>query len=271
MKFSRLDLLIGAVGIILILALTTAENNLPGEYGTAVDLALEALEEDNPGPRTTQGWVELASDGQRISAARLVRTLPRSLDLHPVPVIASLGAERSAVGLARGVDRNYHVWQSFLEGYVPFETENIWLPLLILAKRKTYALDHDLYRLAPDADIWQTSRESFRLSKGDCEDHAVLLADWLVGLGERARVAVGTLEGGGHAWVVLFRNGKEYVLEATQKHGVTGLRSYPLARTKPEYQPRYQFDRENFWVNTRSGPTTRYADERWQLRSRFRL
>ncbi len=271
MSLSRLDLLIVAVSIVLILLLTSAENELPTEYGTAVEVALDALGEDDTGKRTTRGWIELASNGQSVSAARLVRILPRSLDRHPVPVIASIGPERSAVGLARGVDRNYHVWQSFLEGYVPFQPDNIWVPLLILAKRKTYMLDHDLYSLATDADIWQTSREAFRLRHGDCEDHAVLLADWLIGLGEQARVAVGTLDGGGHAWVVLFRNGKEYVLEATQKHGVSGLRSYPLARTKPGYQPRYQFDREHFWVNTQRGPTTRYNDQRWQLRSRFRL
>lgn len=269
MKISRLDGLIVVVSLVVIVALTAAEQGLPTEYGAEVDLATEALTEADLAPRTTSGWVELARNGQRYSVPRLVRSLPRSLNRHPVPVIANLGPQRSAVGLARGIDRDYHVWQSFLQSYVPFETDNIWLPLLVLANRKQYAFDHDQYRLGTDGDIWQTSREAFFLNQGDCEDHAILLADWLIGLGEQARVAVGTMSGGGHAWVVLFRDGKEFVLEATQKHGVAGLKTYPLARTKPEYQPRFQFDRERFWVNTRSAPTVRYGDDRWELRSRF--
>ncbi|MFK7913050.1 MAG: hypothetical protein AB8B93_03980 [Pseudomonadales bacterium] len=270
MKIGRLDALIVIIVVMIIVALTAAEQGLPAQYAAEVDLAVDALTDADVAPRETNGWVTLQLNRKSYSVPNLVRSLPRSLDRHPVPVIANLGPQRSAVGLARGVDRNYHVWQSFLQSYVPFATDNIWLPLLVLANRKRYAFDHDVYRLGSDGDIWQTSREAFSLPRGDCEDHAILLADWLIGLGENARVAVGTMSGGGHAWVVLFRDGKEYVLEATQKHGVAGLKSWPLARTKPEYQPRFQFNREHFWVNTRAAATVRYRDERWELRSSFR-
>lgn len=270
MKIGRLDALIVIIAVMIIVALTAAEQGLPGEYATEVDLALEALTEADVAPRKTAGSITLQRNRKSYSVRKLVRSLPRSLDAHPVPVIANLGPQRSAVGLARGIDRNYHVWQSFLQSYVPFATDNIWLPLLVLANRKGYAFDHDLYRLGSDGDIWQTSREAFSLPRGDCEDHAILLADWLIGLGENARVAVGTMSGGGHAWVVLFRGGREYVLEATQKRGVAGLKNWPLARTKPEYQPRFQFDREHFWVNTRNTATVRYNDARWELRSTYK-
>lgn len=269
MKPSVFDALVLLLAIVVIVLLTRAGSLLSDDEMAAVALAAEQLQSTPPGPRDTAGSIALAATGERFSVARVVASLPRSLRRNPVPVVISLGDTDSAAGLARGVDRNYHAWQSFLESYVPFRTDNHWLPLLVLAQRKQYSYDHDIYGLEAEGDVWQTSREAFLSPVGDCEDHAVLLADWLIGLGEQARVAVGTMNGGGHAWVVLFRDGREYILEATQKHGLAGLKHYPLARLMPEYQPRYQFDRTHFWVNQRGGPTVRYSGTHWARLSRF--
>jgi hypothetical protein len=270
LKLSIFDALVLLLTIMVILLLTRAQSLLSEDELASVALAEDALRSAAPGPRDTAGRIELTGTGERFSVARVVASLPRALQRNPVPIVISLGQTDSAAGLARGVDRNYHAWQSFLESYVPFHTDNHWLPLLVLAQRKQYSYDHDIYGLEEEGDVWQTSREAFLSPVGDCEDHAVLLADWLTGLGEQARVAVGTMNGGGHAWVVLFRDGREYILEATQKHGLAGLKHYPLARLMPEYQPRYQFDRTHFWVNQRRGPTVRYSGSHWAQLSRFK-
>ena len=71
-------------------------------------------------------------------------------------------------------------------------------------------------------EIWQNSRQAYLHTRGDCEDHAIILADWLIALGHDARVVLGNHRGGGHAWVVLFQDGREMILEATSKKANQG-------------------------------------------------
>ena len=266
---SRFDLLLGAAMVLIIVLVILASEDGTEPYGSAIELALAELEDVDLQRRRATGRVKLLRTGEQHSAERLVRSLPASVKQRAVPIIINVGTEERALGLARGLDRGYHVWQSFLERYVPFEVDNPWYPLIHLAARKRYRYDHEQHRIGIDEDLWQTSRQAFVEPLGDCEDHAILLADWLIGIGENARVAVGTMRGEGHAWVVLFRNGSEYLLEATRKDGITGLKRYPLAAMHPEYQPTYQFDRDHFWVYTGTSPTVRYAGAGWNRRSRF--
>ena len=58
-------------------------------------------------------------------------------------------------------------------------------PLYTLAQRKRYQLDAKQY--AGRSEVWQTSRQAFFYPRGDCEDHAIALADWLIEMGEDAR------------------------------------------------------------------------------------
>lgn len=171
-------------------------------------------------------------------------------------------------GSASGVDRNTWFVNSFLVGYKPFDADSVWQPLATLALRKGYVLDHDLYGPTM-AEIWQNSRQGFLYSRGDCEDHSIILADWLIELGYDARVVLGKYRNGGHAWVVLFYDGKEYILESTTKRRPSSIRDFELAALAPEYRPMYQFNRSEFWVNTGSPYTTRYRDRKWQRRSTF--
>ncbi len=172
-------------------------------------------------------------------------------------------------GSASGVDQKTWFANSFLVGYKPFDTESIWEPLATLSLRKGYILDHQLY--GPQlAEVWQNSRQGFLYSRGDCEDHAIILADWLIALGHNARVVLGKHKNQGHAWVILFKNGKEYVLEATSKRRPRSIRDFELAALATDYHPIYQFDREHFWVNTGSEFTTRYNDAKWHIRSTFK-
>jgi hypothetical protein len=113
--------------------------------------------------------------------------------------------------------------------------------------------------------------ESFINLRGYCEDHAITLADWLIGQGYDARVAIGTVKFraqpvGGHAWVVLFKDNKEYILEATRKQKWNLL---PLASTLANYFPTQMFNREDIWTNKSSDKTTKYSGKMWLKSGKF--
>ena len=163
---------------------------------------------------------------------------------------------------AKGVDKNYYFANSYLIGFQPYKTDKVWQPLVTLALKKTYQFDHEQYGQKWQ-DIWQNSHQAYLYSHGDCEDHAILLADWLIEMGYDARVALGRVPSGGHAWVILFHDGKEYLLEATDKRRPRSLGDFKLAKYAPEYQPEFQFNRTKFWTNTGSKLTTLYSGSNW--------
>ena len=180
----------------------------------------------------------------------------------------STNGDPEVTGSASGVDELAYFANSFLVGFKPFTTKSVWEPLATLALRKNYILDHQLY--GPElAEVWQNSRQAYKYTRGDCEDHAIILADWLIAQGHDARVVLGKYNNGGHAWVVLEYQGNDYVLESTSKRRPRNVNDFLLARLATAYQPIYQFDRENFWVNTGSSYTTKYRDAKWELRSKF--
>ncbi len=177
------------------------------------------------------------------------------------------GGVRNATASAMGLDRRHHFANSYLVGYAPFESEQVWVPLYTLAMRKKYQYDRLQY--SGLQDVWQNSKQAFYYTRGDCEDHAIILADWLISMGVDARVAVGTHREQGHAWVVYFDNGRAYLLEATSKRRVRRMGAIPLASVMTDYHPTHQFNRDKFWVNTGTRFTTRYHGPEWKLTSRF--
>ena len=168
---------------------------------------------------------------------------------------------------ASGVDGRQKLAHVYLEGYEPFQVDNVMIPLLVLSQRKSYQLDSINY--FGRQDVWQSSRQAYLYSRGDCEDHALILADWLIAMGEDARVVVGSWNGEGHAWVSLFKDGQEYLLEATKKSGLGRNKPYPLAKLHTNYVPEYMFNDRYFWVNTGTRYTPRYTEIAWEKRSRF--
>ena len=48
----------------------------------------------------------------------------------------------NATASAQGLDRRHHFANSYLIGFIPFETKSIWVPLYTLALRKHYEFDH---------------------------------------------------------------------------------------------------------------------------------
>lgn len=166
-------------------------------------------------------------------------------------------------------ENDFFFVNSYLNGFVPYSVENIWVTLAYLQSRLKYQLDEKAYNNRKE--VWQTSKQSYEKLRGDCEDHAILLADWLIGLGYDVRVVAGTVKTPGqaeegHAWVVLYYDGKEYLLEATRKSKWSRL---PLAKNYPNYHPKYMFNREEFWINTGSEFTTKYSGKKWVKSGKF--
>ena len=167
---------------------------------------------------------------------------------------------------AKGTDDQQHPSNAYLVGFTPFYTSKYWLPLLAVSLRIRYMRDDEI---KINDDTWQTSPETYVRMWGDCEDHAILLADWMIGLGYDARVVAGTVNGEAHAWVVLFKDGKEYLLEATDK---ASRRRYPLIELHPEYVPAFMFNRDNFWavITENRGWRNRLSTKRWVELSNFK-
>ena len=228
--------------------------------------ALEMLAKADLG-QALHGSIELLPSGRRVDDSQLTRVLLKAGAEPSAMVTYDLYGVRNAAATAMGIDQHHYVVNAFLEGYEPFAVENPWMPWFIIARHKQYMYDHVQY--AGRVDVWQTSRQAFLAPRGDCEDHAVLLADWLISMGYDAWVALGEAEGVGHAWVVVFDQEREYLLEATQKHGVRNRLQLPLASLQTGYRPTMLFNREEFRVNTGSELTTAYRSPSWSRRSRF--
>ena len=76
-------------------------------------------------------------------------------------------------------------------------------------------------------DFWEPPDIFEKRRTGDCEDHAIWAWRHLHDLGYKSRFVLGKLGGGWHAWVHVFRNGRTYLLEATQKsHWFPNVNAY---------------------------------------------
>lgn len=177
------------------------------------------------------------------------------------------GKTTQATISAMGIDGQHHFVNSYLLGYQPFETTQLWVPLYTLATRKQYEYDHLQY--SGLKEVWQNSWQAYYYTRGDCEDHSIILADWLIEMGIDARVVLGKYKKEGHAWVVFFLKGKAYLLEATNKKKSRRTGDFPLASMMVNYHPQFQFNQDRFWVNQGSLLTTNYTGPMWKEKSRF--
>jgi hypothetical protein len=121
----------------------------------------------------------------------------------------------------------------------------------------------------PTRDAWQTGLETLTRGKGDCEDSAVLLADWLISRGFDARVALGRFgDMGQHAWCVVRLDGIEYLLESTEGHRNMEKPAY-ATELGARYVPDTMFDRDAIYV--RSRPRDRFDGIYWSAKSWIRI
>ena len=215
------------------------------------------------------GFVKFENEQRLITEpdihAALARIFPD--ERNKIGVLSWYNSRRDVGTLtAAGEDFQQHFVNSYLVGIRPFAVDNDWLPLYVLAKRKTYQLDQQQYG---QGDVWQTSAAAYSRLRGDCEDHALALADWLISEGLDARVAIGKYRGEGHAWVVVFKDNQQYLLEATSKSRLRNWNYYPLVQLATGYVPQYMFNRSQLWALTGSDGIRDYQHSQWQLRSQY--
>lgn len=208
-----------------------------------------------------KGKVNFLTDNKELSEERLQQGVAhfaksnQQKKAHMLVWFDSL--KNTATASAMGMDWKHHFVNSYLVGIHPFPVKNKWLPLYTLAQMKTYQLDSDQYQAD---DLWQNSAQAFMLPRGDCEDHAIILTDWLISEGIDARVVVGTYKTDGHAWVVATINNQEFLLEPTAKRVRKSWSHFPLASLAKDYYPSFMFNRESFWVNLNKSQTYRGKD-----------
>lgn len=169
--------------------------------------------------------------------------------------------------LAVDTHQRFHYVNEYLTGFEPTahfsnrlsrleELLTVWKAVIKGIRYVPDSADSD-----PDNDAWQIAPETQKLGKGDCEDSAIYLADWLLARGFEARVCVGRCaEMGGHAWVIVRLNGKCYLLESTNSNADTKV--LPLAdEMGSRYVPEASFDRKAFYL--RVNPDTSWDGDYW--------
>ena len=233
-----------------------------------IESSLEALDMNQNQSVEQAGYVKVNGVKKYFTEFDLQRILRNQKKNHgKISYIWQWHGVPHATISAQGLDHLHHFANSYLIGFKPFKTESVWVPLYTLALRKHFELDHIQYSGLDE--IWQNSRQAYYYTRGDCEDHSIILADWLINMGLDARVVLGKLKGHGHAWVILLIDGKEYLLEATDKRKRRSLNNFQLARIVRGYAPIYQFNRDQFWFNAGNSLTTQYSGKHWILKSRF--
>lgn len=90
-------------------------------------------------------------------------------------------------------------------------------------------------------EVWMHPEDFERTREGDCEDHALWAWVRLAGLGLDARFTAGLHEGGGHAWVTLYRPPGIAVCETTGRK--SGRYLYEAGEAGA-YEPVWSVDRE---------------------------
>jgi hypothetical protein len=231
-----------------------------------MDAALSQLNESEVRNNPDKGVVLITRSGEKVPEDYFINTAHKQENYWGRSFLWSYGENRHITETAPGLDLNHHIVHSFLEGYKPFDTDNVWIPFWVLSKRKSYQYDHIQYHKR--REVWQTSKQAYYYTRGDCEDHAIALADWLIELGEDARAVIGDWQGGGHVWVVLIKEDETFLLEATRKTSKR-MGKYPLAKYTRGYRPEYMFNRHVFWKNSGSLNTTDYTGSHWQQKSNY--
>ena len=231
-----------------------------------IDQALQLRSETSP---KLGGYVQPLEFADNSLDGRFYEAdMQRRIDHHAGMFLWDLGQNLPVTATAVGVDRQHHFVNAYLEGFQPFRTEQLWVPLYTIAHKLEYQRDDQQYPGFYEA--WQGSRQAFYNTRGDCEDHSLILADWLISMGYDARVVLGDFDGAGHAWVVVFHEGREFLLEATNKRKKMDWSLYPLAGLQTNYQPEYMFNRRFFWTNQGSAYTTSYSGYQWLKQSRYK-
>lgn len=125
-------------------------------------------------------------------------------------------------------DSRYHAVQQLVR---PWEVEHLinrnplpwvvaYLPPLSVRVVQWLRGEYDAGRFAYQSDpsgfdVWSSPATTLRRRQGDCEDWTLVVVSMLLAVGVPAGVAVGSVSGGGHAWVEGVDEHGGFLIEAT--------------------------------------------------------
>jgi hypothetical protein len=181
-------------------------------------------------------------------------------------LILSTKTTKDFTATAMATDNKRYIANEFLQGYSPYKVTNVWQ---IMDRMRDFEFLADGATVKKNRDIWLTGKEFFTHRIGDCEDYAILLADWMIKNNWDARIILGTLNNIGHAWVLLRVNEKDYILDSTKKSLFSQYRHFPLAKHKPEYKHEYMFNRSEFWSYEKKKNNSAYSKTNWTHKSQI--
>jgi hypothetical protein len=174
--------------------------------------------------------------------------------------------------LAADTGEHFHYVTDFLTGYAPTiqypPGQSKLAELMAIWRAET-----ERCRYLPDGgnkgnESWQTSNETYLRRRGEREDLAILLADWLLARGFQARVVIGSdaATRDARAWVVARLDGKDYLLEASEFP--FNLQVPPLlSDVGSRYVPELSFDRQAIFVPKQPDAASIgdfWANDTWQ-------
>jgi len=257
------------IAFLLYLAQEIRSTLFESKINYQIDQALKKTENEQPILSSTGNYITILRDGNKFAEQQIHHHFQNRSRNEMTSGVAYWSFQNNppVTASAFGTDYLHHFVNHYLVGYAPFQTESIWMPHYTISMRLKYQLDAQQY--GGFKEVWQNSREAFLNTRGDCEDHALALSDWLIEMGIDARVVLGSFKKEGHAWVVVFLKNKVFLLESTSKQKNKSWQHYPLAKFETNYHPKYMFNREYFWLNTGSSYTTRYEGGAWVKKSKF--
>ena len=181
-------------------------------------------------------------------------------------LILSTKNNKDFTAAAMASDNKRYIANQFLQGYSPYKVTNVWQ---IMDRMRDFEFLADGATVKKNRDVWLTGKEFFTHRIGDCEDYAILLADWMIKNNWDARIILGTLNNIGHAWVLLRVNEKDYILDSTEKSLFSQYRHFPMAKHKPEYKHEYMFNRNEFWSYKQKKNNNKYSKTNWIHKSQI--
>jgi len=139
----------------------------------------------------------------------------------------------------------------YITNFQPFELKNPFLIWQTVVEHISYKTDRLLGGMQ---EAWQFGEGTYTIRNGDCEDTSILLCDWLRAMGYDAKIAIGSSKNAGHAWVVVFADGKEYFFETAIDSKSISRRHIPYLKSSlKKYAVECMFDDQNYWERASDG------------------
>lgn len=160
------------------------------------------------------------------------------------------------------LDKNYGARQTLIyqkryvlghpSTVIPYDVREFIYPSTVLKNmnlRTIFSVWSQFIQYTADAknegynEFWQMPEETAALGIGDCEDSSILRVSLCRCIGiYNTAVALGFYKGAGHAFPVMLKNGKLYILEATSNN----YYELPVEQTK-DYEIHWIFNEDGAW------------------------